>query len=57
MNTNGRTDGRTDGRYQLHYLPRFAVDNYYTVIATDLLRGAEFDPTSVFLIMLVVFHV
>ncbi len=22
-----RTDGRTDGRYQLHYLPRFAVDN------------------------------
>ncbi len=25
--TKGRTDGRTDGRYQLHYLPRFAVDN------------------------------
>ena len=23
----GRTDGRTDGRYQVHYLPRFAVDN------------------------------
>ena len=21
------TDGRTDGRYQVHYLPRFAVDN------------------------------
>ncbi len=25
--TDGRTDGQTDGRYQLHYLPRFAVDN------------------------------
>ncbi len=24
--THKRTDGRTDGRYQLHYLPRFAVD-------------------------------
>ncbi len=22
-----RTDGQTDGRYQVHYLPRFAVDN------------------------------
>ena len=22
----GETDGRTDGRYQVHYLPRFAVD-------------------------------
>ncbi len=22
-----QTDGRTDGRYQVHYLPRFAVDN------------------------------
>ncbi len=21
-----QTDGRTDGRYQVHYLPRFAVD-------------------------------
>ncbi len=30
--TNGRTDvqtdRRTDGRYQVHYLPRFAVDKY-----------------------------
>ncbi len=25
--TDGRTDRRTDGRYQVHYLPRFAVDN------------------------------
>ena len=25
--TDGQTDGRTDGRYQVHYLPRFAVDN------------------------------
>ena len=25
--THTRTDGRTDGRHQLHYLPRFAVDN------------------------------
>ncbi len=25
--TDGRTDGQTDGRYQVHYLPRFAVDN------------------------------
>ncbi len=24
--TDGQTDGRTDGRYQVHYLPRFAVD-------------------------------
>ena len=24
----GRTNGRTDGRYQVHYLPRFAVDKY-----------------------------
>ena len=24
--TDGWTDGRTDGRYQVHYLPRFAVD-------------------------------
>ncbi len=24
---DGRTDGQTDGRYQVHYLPRFAVDN------------------------------
>ncbi len=24
--THGWTDGRTDGRYQVHYLPRFAVD-------------------------------
>ena len=23
-----RTDRRTDGRYQVHYLPRFVVDNY-----------------------------
>ena len=23
-----RTDRRTDGRYQVHYLPRFAVDKY-----------------------------
>ncbi len=22
-----QTDGKTDGRYQVHYLPRFAVDN------------------------------
>ncbi len=24
--TDRHTNGRTDGRYQLHYLPRFAVD-------------------------------
>ena len=32
LQTDGRTDGwtdrRTDGRYQVHYLPRFAVDKY-----------------------------
>ncbi len=22
------TDGQTDGRYQVHYLPRFAVDKH-----------------------------
>ena len=30
-------DGRTDGRYQIHYLPRFAVDNNdrrYTAVYT-----------------------
>ncbi len=26
--TDGQTDRRTDGRYQVHYLPRFAVDKY-----------------------------
>ncbi len=26
-NTHTNTHGRTDGRYQVHYLPRFAVDN------------------------------
>ncbi len=30
--TNGQTDRRTDGRYQVHYLPRFAVDNKTTVV-------------------------
>ncbi len=25
--TDKQTDRRTDGRYQVHYLPRFAVDN------------------------------
>ncbi len=25
--TDIQTDGQTDGRYQVHYLPRFAVDN------------------------------
>ncbi len=25
--TERRKDGQTDGRYQVHYLPRFAVDN------------------------------
>ena len=28
VHANGHTDGRTDGRYQVHYLPRFAVDKY-----------------------------
>ncbi len=28
--TDGQTDGRTDGCYQVHYLPRFAVDNENT---------------------------
>ncbi len=27
LQTNGQTDGRTDRRYQVHYLPRFVVDN------------------------------
>ncbi len=27
-NSDTHTDGRTDGRYQVHYLPRFAVDKY-----------------------------
>ena len=25
--TDRQTNGRMDGRYQVHYLPRFAVDN------------------------------
>ncbi len=28
VHPDGQTDGQTDGRYQVHYLPRFAVDNY-----------------------------
>ncbi len=27
QSSDRQTHGRTDGRYQLHYLPRFAVDN------------------------------
>ncbi len=27
-----QTDGRTDGRYQVHYLPRFAVDNKFAML-------------------------
>ncbi len=29
------TNGRTDGRYQVHYLPRFAVDNYTSASSND----------------------
>ncbi len=29
---NGQTDGQTDGRYQVHYLPRFAVDKYGSAV-------------------------
>ncbi len=29
--TDGQTDGQTDGRYQVHYLPRFAVDKNYAI--------------------------
>ncbi len=41
--TDRRTDGRTDGRYQVHYLPRFAVDNYarcvyFVIVAIIFLR-------------------
>ncbi len=35
-----RTDGQTDGRYQVHYLPRFAVDN----------QGDNVDNTAVIVI-------
>ena len=28
VQTGVRTDRQTDRRYQMHYLPRFAVDNY-----------------------------
>ncbi len=37
---NGRTDRRTDGRYQLHYLPRFAVDKHvsYPRLTTTSLK-------------------
>ncbi len=40
----GRTDGRTDGRYQVHYLPRFAVDKdgstqKFTLSAFDRFPG------------------
>ncbi len=27
VQTNGQADRQTDRRYQVHYLPRFAVDN------------------------------
>ncbi len=29
--TNKQTDWQTDGRYQVHYLPRFAVDKYWII--------------------------
>ena len=29
--TDGQTNGQTDGCYQVHYLPRFAVDNYVDI--------------------------
>ncbi len=33
----GGTAGRTDGHYQVHYLPRFAVDNndWVIILLTD----------------------
>ncbi len=37
--TDRRTNGGTDGRYQVHYLPRFAVDKNQPVICLDLLKG------------------
>ncbi len=33
---DGQTGGQTDGRYQVHYLPRFAVDNYIKECKVDL---------------------
>ena len=38
--TDRRTDRRTDGRYQVHYLPRFAVDKNITA-ATN--KGGMYD--------------
>ncbi len=34
--TDRRTDGQTDGRYQVHYLPRFAVDKYCEIVIRSL---------------------
>ena len=34
--TDGQTDGQTEGRYQVHYLPRFAVDNENEIVVYDL---------------------
>ncbi len=37
--TDRQTHKRTDGRYQLHYLPRFAVDNYVQKLLHMLLHA------------------
>ncbi len=40
--SDGRTDGQTDGRYQVHYLPRFAVDNYCSLFQMGVLFEGVF---------------
>ncbi len=43
--TFNKTDGWTDRRYQVHYLPRFAVDNKYVNIQNGT-KWASLDPFS-----------
>ena len=41
VSADGRTDGQTDGRYQVHYLPRFAVDNniqYHSLLRLNSIK-------------------
>ena len=44
--TNGQTGGRTDGRCQVHYLPRFAVDNNHVVFCSRQLGFNSGWPTA-----------
>ncbi len=40
--TDRRTDGQTDGRYQVHYLPRFAVDKNSRLVHLTINKTARY---------------